>query len=62
MGVLNGLTDNLFQRPHEAREMKCIAMKSDVCEVVIAEVTEKTAEQRHWGSYVLFPWLFNPKH
>ena len=61
VGVLNGLSDNLFQRPHEAKETKCIPMKSEVCEVTITEVTEKTAEQRHWGSYVLFPWLFNPK-
>lgn len=61
VGVLNGLSDNLFQRPHEAKETKCIPMKSEVCEVTITEVTEKTAEQRHWGSYVLFPWLFSPK-
>ncbi len=61
VGVFNGLSDNLFQRPHEAKETKCAAMKSEVCEVAITEVTEKSAQQSHWGSYVLFPWLFNSK-
>ena len=57
VGVLNGLADEIFQSPHVVTEARCGYQKDGVCEFFIEETAEKSEEQKHWASFVMFPWL-----
>lgn len=56
-GVVNGVSDEIFQRPHKVTEARCGYKKDSVCEFLVEATMEPTDEQKHWGTYVLFPWL-----
>jgi len=56
-GVVNGIADEVFMKPHRVTETICGYKKDGVCEFLVEEIAEPTDEQKHWASYVLFPWL-----
>jgi predicted hydrocarbon binding protein len=56
-GVVNGMEDEIFSKPHRVTETVCGYKKDGACEFLVEEIPEPTDEQKHWASYVLFPWL-----
>jgi predicted hydrocarbon binding protein len=56
VGMLNGLVDEVFRKPHLVTEYRCGYKKDNVCEFSILQTHDKSEEQKHWASYVIFPW------
>jgi predicted hydrocarbon binding protein len=56
VGMLNGLADELIHKPHLVNEEKCGYKKDNACEFSIVQTHDKSEEQKHWASYVIFPW------
>jgi predicted hydrocarbon binding protein len=57
VGVLNGTADEVFGSPHIVTETRCGYKIDGLCEFLIEETSEKSEEQKHWASFVMFPWL-----
>lgn len=57
VGVINGLQDEIFASPHVVTETRCGYKGDGVCEFSVEQTREKSEEQRHWASFVMFPWL-----
>ena len=57
VGVLNGLADEILEGPHVVTETRCGNKSDGACEFSVEATAEKTEEQKHWASFVMFPWL-----
>jgi predicted hydrocarbon binding protein len=56
-GILNGLVDGIFEKPHSVTEKRCGHGSDRECEFLITETSEQPEQIKNWASYVLFPWL-----
>jgi predicted hydrocarbon binding protein len=56
VGMINGLADEVFQKPHLVTENRCGYKKDNLCEFSVLQTHDKSEEQKHWASYVIFPW------
>jgi hypothetical protein len=45
-GAIKGITDKVYGTPHKVYESRCIAMKDNICEVVVIEEDERRASRR----------------
>jgi predicted hydrocarbon binding protein len=45
-GAMKGITDKIYGTPHKVYESRCIAMKDNICEVVVIEEEERRADRR----------------
>ncbi len=54
--MLNGVVDEVFKKPHLVNEFRCGYKTDQVCEFSVVKTYAMPEEQKHWASYVIFPW------